>query len=114
MSAPNLTFSVEPMESGKALYLPIAAEISGQGPSIKLTLGLTITNHEANAVNVTGIMFSFPGSAAANVAMQVTAFSIGAGKSQFWANGVVNNNANNEVFLPAPAPPKVMVSLTCQ
>jgi hypothetical protein len=114
MSAPNLTFSVEPMESGKALYLPISAETTGQNPSIKLILGLTITNHEVASVNVTGLTFSFPGSAAASVVMQVTPFNIAAGKTQFWANGIFNKNANNEVFLPAPAPPKVMVSVTCQ
>ena len=114
MSAPNLTFSVEPMESGKVLYLPIAAETAGQNPSIKLILGLTITNHEAASVHVSGVTFSFPGSANAAVVMQVPGFDIPAGHSQFWANGVVNNSANNEIFLPAPAPPKVTVAVTCK
>jgi murein DD-endopeptidase MepM/ murein hydrolase activator NlpD len=113
MSAPKLAFSVEPSESGKVLYLPIAAEIAGQNSSIKLILGLTITNNEAASVHVSGVTLSFPGSANAPVVMQVPGFDIPAGKSQFWANGIVNNNSNNEVFLPAPAPPKVMVSVSC-
>jgi hypothetical protein len=93
--------------------LPIAPETAGQNSSIKLILGLTITNKEAASVHVSGITFSFPGSANSPVVMQVPGFDIPAGKSQFWANGVVNNNANNEIFLPAPAPKQVTVSVTC-
>ena len=87
------------MESGKALYLPIAAESTTQKALIKLILGLTITNQETATVHVTGVTFSFPGSAVAAVAMQVTAFDITAGQSKFWVNGVFNNNANNGEFI---------------
>jgi len=114
MSSPKLTFSVEPVESGKVLYLPLAAETAGQSPSLKLILALTITNHEAASVHVSGITFSFPGSAKLPIAMQVPGgLDIAAGHSQFWVNGVVASNSTNEVFLTVPAPPQVEVSVTC-
>jgi hypothetical protein len=114
MSAPNLAFSVEPWESGKVNYLPIAPEIAGRNSSIKLILALTITNKEAASVHVSGITFSFPGSANQPVVMQVSGFDIAAGQSQSWADGHFDGNTNNEVFLPVPALPKVMVSVTCR
>src|SRR5258708_22158538 len=98
MSSPKLTFSVEPVESGEVLYLPLAAETAGQSPSLKLILALTITNHEAASVHVSGITFSFPGSAKLPIAMQVPGgLDIAAGHSQFWVNGVVASNSTNEV-----------------
>jgi len=136
MSTPNLTIAVEPVESGKAVYLPLAARAADQDPQVKIVLRLRITNNEASQVVVSGIQFSFPGSQVAPVDMQGVAFvldpdgattaaqamgAIQPGQTATWSNGVVdlnpdpnvNNTVSNVVYLPAPAPPQITASVSC-
>jgi hypothetical protein len=129
MSAPKLSISVEPVESGKVVYLPLVAEASDKTAQIKIVLRLRITNNETKNVNVSGIQFSFPGSAAAPAAMQgiplamvedgMTSASatIQPGKTATWSSGAVALDANttisNAVYMNAPAPPKIAVNISC-
>ena len=130
MSAPKLSVSVEPIESGKAVYLPLAAEASDKQPQIKIVLRLRITNNEAQKVDVSGIQFSFPASSVAPVAMQGVPLvliedgmkkkpsaTIHPGITATWSNGAVsldeNTQISNAVYLNAPAPPKVEVHISC-
>ena len=65
MAAPSLTIAVEPMEGGKALYLPLAGSAADKIPQLKNALRLRITNnHTDQSVVVNAIKFSFPGSSA--------------------------------------------------
>jgi len=136
MSAPNLTISVEPLEGGKDMCLPLAPSAADQDPQVKIVLRLRIENNESTAVVVNAIQFSFPGSSAPATDMQGVAFvldpdgsvtpaqamgTIQPGQTATWSNGVVDldpdpkitNNVWNVVFLPAPAPPQVTVSVSC-
>jgi hypothetical protein len=118
MSAPNLTVSVEPSESGKALYLPLAAPTAGATSQVKVVLCLTIANHESESVHFKGITYSFPGSSAPSTTMQNVAVDIPAGGSMQWSNGHGTmpdgtTTSNNAIYLDAPAPPQVKASLTC-
>jgi hypothetical protein len=131
MSAPKLTIAVEPVEAGKAVYLPIAATAADQGALVKIVLRLRITNGESKKVVVSGIQFSFPGSPAAPIMMQgvdlvltpdgsTAADAKGAlapGQTATWSNGVValdkNTTVSNAVYLPAPAPAKITASVSC-
>ena len=62
MSAPNIDITVEPFDSGKAEYLPLAATTATGKTGVKLVLRLRLENKGASAVKVKGIRFSFPGS----------------------------------------------------
>jgi murein DD-endopeptidase MepM/ murein hydrolase activator NlpD len=136
MSAPNLTISVEPLEDGKAMYLPLAASAADQDPEVKIVLRLRIKNNESTVVTVNAIQFSFPGSSAPATDMQGVALildpdgsttpaqamgTIQPGQTATWSNGVVDldpdpkvtDNVWNVVFVPAPAPPQITVSVSC-
>jgi len=136
MAEPDLTIAVEPMEAGKAVYLPLAGRAADQDPQIKCVLRLRITNNEPTQVVVNAIQFSFPGSATPAKDMQGIAFvldpdgattaaqamgAIQPGQIATWSNGVVDlspdpnvkNIVSNVVYLPAPAPPQIKVSVSC-
>ncbi len=136
MTTPNLTIAVEPVESGKAVYLPLAAKAADQDPQVKIVLRLRITNNEANPVVVSGIKFSFPGSQVAPVDMQGVAFvldpdgattaaqamgTLQPGQTATWSNGLVDldpdpdvkNIVSNVIYLQAPAPPQVTAGVSC-
>jgi hypothetical protein len=72
MAVPNLTIAAEPIEAGKAVYLPLAAKAADQVPQVKIVLRLRITNNTQppQVVVVNAIQFSFPGSAAPSKDMQ--------------------------------------------
>jgi hypothetical protein len=129
MSSPNLSISVEPVEAGKAVYLPLAPKASGQTPKIKIVIRLRITNNEAKNVSVSGIQLSFPGSTASAIHMQgvelvliedgmkTASATIQPGKTATWSNGVValssSNTISNAVYMNAPAPPKIELGVSC-
>ena len=137
MAAPNLTIAVEPMEGGKALYLPLAASAADKNPQLKNVLRLRITNnHTDQSVVVNAIKFSFPSSSAPAKDMQGVTLvldpdgaakpvdangAIQASQTATWSNGVVDlnpdpditNNVWNVVYLPEPAPPQIKVSVSC-
>lgn len=123
MSEPKLQIEVEPMEGGKALYLPLAPEKAGATAKVKVVLRLRLGNLEPAAVEVTGITFSFPGSAVPSVSMKrpdrvlAGGPKLAPGESKWWSNGVVEledrSRINNALFLATPAPTKVAVAVTC-
>ena len=61
MSKPNLDIQIEPNESGKAGYLPLAPTTEGGTPMLKLVLRLQLQNKESSAVKVTGNYLLLPG-----------------------------------------------------
>ena len=117
MSAPNIDIQVEPTESGKAVYLPLAAMTAGGTTMVKIVLRLRLENKGGSAVKVNGITFSFPGSSYAAKTMQGVnmdgSLDLDAGEAAFWSNGRVNldpdddnvdNLINNSVYLTGAAP----------
>jgi len=136
MASPNISIAVEPIEAGKAVYLPLAAKAADHNPQFKNALRLRITNNSSQAVVVNAIQFSFPGSAAPAKDMQGIALvldpdgattpaqamgTIQPGQIATWSNGVVDlnpdpnitNMISNVVYLPEPAPPQIEVSISC-
>lgn len=126
MAKPKLSIKLEPSEGGKAVFLPLAPVASGEKAMAKIVLRLEIKNNEASPVTVNGIQYSFPGSSAPATTMQgVNLFdqlkNIAPGATVIWSNGVVDldpsedkqNIVNNAIYLNAPAPSKVTVSLFC-
>ncbi len=135
MAAPNVTIAVEPMEGGKAMYLPLAAAKSGEKGHSKIILRLRITNNESSAVTVSKIQFSFPGARVLAVTMKGIPIvldpdgttkpadaqgTIEAGQTATWSNGRVDldtsesgeNWHENMVYLTS-APPQVRVHVFC-
>lgn len=117
--APNATITLEPMEGGKAVYLPLAPKFEGAKAQIKLVLACLIRNNESSSLTLANVRFSFPGSSVAARNMQgenLAIAPIDPGASAWWSNGVVKlseeQTVDNAVYLDAPAPPKVEVTLT--
>ena len=137
MAAPSLAISVEPAESGKAVYLELAPAQAGQSGHAMIILRLRITNDESSAVVVSGIRFSFPGSVVPPVDMQGVAYvldpdgkskplealgTIAAGQTATWSNGRVDvdpskagtDMRDNMVYVDGAAPPEVLVEVFCK
>ncbi len=120
MSKPNLDIQVEPFESGKAEYLPLAPTTANGTPMVKIVLRLRLQNNEASTVTVTGITFSFPGSSQPSKIMQdVNSYGnlgLAVGAVEFWSNGFshTNNKINNAVYLTGAAPAQVKVDVFCK
>lgn len=126
MGSPTLTITVEPVEGGKASYLPLAARTAGGGTTSKIVLRLELKNTGTTVVKVSGIKFSFPGSSHGAVTMKGVnmdgGLDLDAGESAYWSNGRVDLDldpdvddfVNNAVFLADPAPTQVRVEVTCK
>jgi hypothetical protein len=126
MSAPKLNIQVEPTESGKAVYLPLAARTATGEPGLKMVLRLRLENKDSSTVKVKGIRFSFPGASQPTMNMQGVnmdgSLDIDKGEAAFWSNGIVDldpdpnkkNNVNNSVYLTGAAPSQVKVEVTCK
>lgn len=126
MSIPNIDIKVEPTESGKAVYLPLAATSATGKTGVKIVLRLRLENKSTSTVKVKGIRFSFPGSSQPAMDMQGVnmdgSLDLGAGKAAFWSNGNVDldpdpdvkNIVNNSVYLTGAAPAQVKVEVTCK
>jgi hypothetical protein len=132
MSAPNLSISVEPVQNGKATYLPLVAPTSNDTPKGKIVLRLDIKNNGTSPVTITGIAYGFPGSQVAPVMMQGVDQFFSAyykdsggpvlfpGQSKTWTNGLINlvpddpnSQVNNAIFLPEPIPSNIEARVSC-
>ena len=130
VDTPKLTVDVQPTQHGKAYYLPIAAKSDGEHEMVKIVLCLRITNNESRPITLNGITFSFPNTdisipmQGVKIAMDPAGEAdpddgtIAPGTTAIWSNGLVDldtsdgeNKVRNEVYLNAPAPAKVKVSL---
>src|SRR5262245_11323079 len=94
MSKPNLTIQVEPLDSGKAAYLPLAPTTGSGTPMVKIVLRLRLQNAGTSPVKVTGIAFSFPGSSHPATVMQGVnmdgSLELDPNEAQYWSNGRVD------------------------
>lgn len=117
---PNLDIQVEPNESGKAGYLPLAPSTEGGTRLLKLVLRLQLKNKETSAVKVTAITFSFPGTSHAAVHMKdINSYKnldLAAGATTYWCNGKshTDSSIDNAVFISGDAPPKVKIEVECK
>jgi murein DD-endopeptidase MepM/ murein hydrolase activator NlpD len=126
----RLSIQVEPTAPGKLFYLPLAPTAQGATERLKIGLSLLITNitdqtPNPETVTVTGIDFTFPGSAigtqpmeGVGLAIEPVGGRIEPGATSQWTNGRVilsNGDAvHNEVYLDAPAPPQIRVNVHCR
>ena len=118
-AAPKASITLEPMENGKAVYLSLAPKFEGAKAQIKLVLACLIKNNESADLALSNVTFSFPGSSMPARNMQgesLVTGPIAPGASAWWSNGVVKlseeQTVDNAMYLDAPAPSKVEVSLS--
>lgn len=116
--APNAAITLEPMENGKAVYLPLAPKYAGAKAQAKIVLACLIKNNEAANLALSDVTFAFPGSAVTTKTMAgetLVTPAIEPGKQAWWSNGVVTlsdtEKVDNALYLDAPAPAKVEVTL---
>ena len=108
MSAPNLTVGVEPFESGKVVFSPLAAKTSNDKPNAQLALKLSIKNNEANQVHVNQLKVSFVGPPQVGATTIPLSLDIAAHTTATWFFSTENN-----IILPVPAPGTVKIELSC-
>jgi len=130
MAAPKINVEVQPTNNGKVYYLPIAARSAGEPELVKIVLRLRITNNETRPITLSAITFAFPTvpipMKGEKIAMDPAGEAdpdngvIAPGTTAVWSNGVVDldtseagvNKVRNEVYLNAPAPAKIKITLT--
>lgn len=128
MSAPNLSISPQPEVGGKIVYLPLAPAYDGAPKRFKLVVRLDILNQETSSVTVSKIEIGFPNSALPTADMMGVDLegvwepkaggpTIKPGETKIWSNGAVGlpdkSTVSNVLYLDAPAPAKVKVSVWC-
>ena len=117
---PNLAIQVEPSESGKAVYLPLAPTSDVASRMLKLVLRLQLQNNESAAISVTGITFSFPGTTQAAVHMKdINSYdnlNLAPGAVTYWCNGKSHTTAgiDNAIFLGGDPPQTVKIEVQCK
>ncbi|HKO98574.1 MAG TPA: M23 family metallopeptidase [Pyrinomonadaceae bacterium] len=109
MSAPNLTVTAEPAESGSLVYGALAARSSNEPANGQFSLVLTITNNEAASVRLNQVKVSFVGPPSVNVPAIAANLTILPSQTLRWFFGILG--ANNNVILPVPAPGAVKLKL---
>lgn len=126
MSHPNIDIQVEPLEGGKAQYLPLAATTANGPTMVKIVLRLRLENKGGSTVKVNAIRFSFPGSSQPATDMQGVnmdgSLDLAAGQAAFWSNGRVDLNpdpkvdsfVNNSIYLTGAPPTQVKVEVRCK
>ena len=109
MPAPNVEVQVEPFESGKVVFLPMAPATAGAKARGRVFLRLDITNHEAETLAVEGVTVSFPGESvpAETKAVQL---DVGAGQTSRWWF----QQPGDDVVFDLPGPSCVKLAVHCQ
>jgi hypothetical protein len=122
MTAPKLSFTVEPEEAGAVVYLPLAPKTAGAEPTGHLALKLRITNNESKKVTLKNLVVSFIGAPAlpaitiavrasvrnpATDQIELKLIEIAPGASATWFF-----QPNNNITLPLPAPGQVKLGLS--
>jgi hypothetical protein len=120
MAAPNLSITVEPVETGNVVYLPLAAGTANNEPNAQLSLKLSIKNNESETVKVKSLTVGFPGSTVPSTTVPVqftrkkpdgsveTTDELVAGETRAWFFQPTNN-----IVLPLPSPASVSIALSC-
>ena len=110
MSEPDLIITVEPFESGKVVYLPLAPQTSNHDPKGRLFLLLSIKNRENRKVTLTDLKISFVGPPeVSSVPRSFGNLEIAADATVKWAF----QRPGDDVILPVPAPQKIKLSVSC-
>src|SRR6266545_4777923 len=108
MSAPNLTITVEPFESGKVVYGPLAPKTLNSQAQGQLSLKLAIKNNESQQVHVNQLKVSFIGPPSVNAVTIPLNLDINSNGTGGWFFATEDN-----IILPVPAPGKIKLSLSC-
>jgi hypothetical protein len=108
MSAPTLTVTIEPFESGSVVYGPLAPRTLNDSPKGQLSFVFTITNKEKNAVHLNAVTISFTSPPMVNTSIIPVDVTIDPNKST-----VLYFPPANNIILPDPAPIEVKVAFAC-
>lgn len=123
MTAPKLTVTAEPNESGKIVFLALAPRTKNHAANGQLALKLTITNGEASKVKLKNLTVSFIGNPAVDsttIPLQILTkdaddnpiwvpLELNAGTAAAWFFSTKNN-----IVVPVPAPGKIKLTITAE
>jgi hypothetical protein len=122
MTAPKLSFTVEPEEAGAVVYLPLSPKVAGGEPTGQVALKLTLKNNETKQITLKNLVVSFIGAPvlpAVTIPLQVGVknpvtevvemkdVQISAGDSKSWFF-----QPDNNITVPLPAPGQIKMSVS--
>lgn len=123
MGAPDLTIRVEPFESRKVVYLPLAPQTKNHLPKGRLLLRLSITNNEVDKVRMEDLKLSFIGPPlVSSVTIPFQYISVDPDNVEVIDDVVIGSKAtrvwsfqrpDQDVILPFPAPGTIKISVSC-
>lgn len=109
MGAPNITITVEPVESGAVVYLPLAPKSAGSAANGQLSLKIWIKNNSASQVSATQLEVSFIGAPAVGpVTFPLVDLNVAPGKTASWFFG-----KNQGILVPVSAPGTIRLAVSC-
>jgi hypothetical protein len=108
MSAPNLSITVEPFESGSVVYAPLAPNTANDQPNGMLSLVLRVTNQGNKLVHLKNVTLSYSAPPALGNASLPADVTIDAGQTKLWHFATADNQ-----ILPIPSPSKITLNLYC-
>jgi hypothetical protein len=123
MTAPNLTFTAEPNESGKIVFLALAPKTKNHAANGQLALKLRITNGEASKITLKDLTVSFVGQpAVASTTIPIQVATKDAQDNVVWVPLAINAGASaswffshtNNIILPVPAPGTISLRITAE
>ena len=124
MTAPKLTFTVEPEESGAVVYLPLAPKVANGERTGHLALKIRVTNNEAKQITLKNLVVSFlgaPSLPAKTIAVKASVYNddtdsielkliqVAPGASVSWFF-----QPDNNITLPMPAPGQLRMALSAE
>jgi hypothetical protein len=108
MSAPNLSITIEPFESGVVVYGPLAASSAMDAPKAQLSLVLSVANQGNSLLHLNNVALSYTGPPAVGNASLPADLKIETGQTRLWYFTVADDQ-----ILPIPAPSAVTLNLYC-
>jgi len=107
MSIPPVTFSIEPEENGRLVYLPVAPRSTAEPARGMLGFRLRIRNNGSGSLRLTRILVDFPGAPALSRQIdQDESFDADESRT-IWMQD------EDSIELPAVAPERVRIGLMC-
>jgi murein DD-endopeptidase MepM/ murein hydrolase activator NlpD len=106
MSIPKLELAVEPFESGKVVFLPMAPRSVTEKLRGRVVLRLSITNRESKTITVQSVTISFPGTSQPRESKPINQQLKSNDTSLWWFQEFVH-----DILFDLPGPDKIQIGL---
>ena len=108
VGTPNIALTFEPVESGAAVYAPLAPKSAGSAGKGQFALKMWVQNNSPANVHVNQLKISFIGAPAVNPVTIALDLNVAPGASKSWFFSTADM-----IVLPVPAPATVKLAVSC-